>query len=105
MKETVSTPKNSAKARDSELESQMSDTDRKRNLKRRLKENQTELNVRELRLEEATQAITEKDERIDGQSRQISDLTDQVASKTKELKDVMKATTKKPPYNKIMRQI
>ena len=76
MKETVSTPKNSAKARDFELESQMSDTDRKRNLKRRLKENQTELNVRELRLEEATQAITEKDERIDSQSRKISDLTD-----------------------------
>jgi uncharacterized protein (DUF3084 family) len=70
-----------------------------------LKENMVELDVRELRLEEATQAITEKDERIDSQSRQISDLTDQVASKTKELKDVMKATTKKPPYDQIMRLI
>ena len=64
-----------------------------------------ELDVRELRLEEVTQAITEKDEKIGSQSRQISDLTDQVASKTKELKDVMKATTKKPPYDQIMRLI
>ena len=72
----MSTPKKVTEARDSDLESQMSDTARKRNLKRRLKENQAELNVRELRLEEATQAITEKDERIDSQSRKISDLTD-----------------------------
>ena len=72
----MSTPKKVTEALDSDLESQMSDTDRKRNLKRRLKENQAELNVRELRLEEATQAITEKDERIDSQSRKISDLTD-----------------------------
>ena len=97
------TPKKVTEARDPDLESKQSDTTRKRDLKRRLKENMAELDVRELRLEEATQAITEKDERIGSQSRQISDLTDQVASKTKELKDVMKATTKKPPYDQIMK--